>query len=160
MRIEEKLHAAFLKSGKTLALAESCTGGAMAASLTSIPDASKFFLGSFVVYTNGWKEKFLGVSPMTLQTKGAVSRETVEEMVRGLFQRTECDFAAAVSGIAGPTGSLPGKPVGTIFFGIGKRGASIDVQCVHAPNHFKDGRKAAIDFAIQKTFEALLERLI
>jgi PncC family amidohydrolase len=155
MRIEEKLHAAFLKSGKTLALAESCTGGAMAAALTSIPDASKFFLGSLVVYSNAWKELFLGVSPALLRTKGAVSREAVEEMVRGLFNRTECDFAAAVSGIAGPTGGTPDKPVGTIFIAVGKRGSTIDVQHVHAPT----GRKAAIDFTVQTTFEALYQRL-
>lgn len=155
MRIEEKLHVAFLKSQKTLALAESCTGGAMASALTAIPGASRFFLGSLVVYSNAWKEAFLGVSPTTLQTKGAVSAEAVEEMVRGLFHRTECDFAAAVSGVAGPTGGTPAKPVGTIFIAVGKRGESIDVQRLHAP---KD-RKGAIDFAVQTTFEVLLQRI-
>ncbi len=155
MRIEEKLHAAFLKSKKTLALVESCTGGAMASALTAIPDASKFFLGSLVVYSNAWKEKFLGVSPITLQMKGAVSSEAVEEMVRGLFHRTECDFAAAVSGIAGPAGGTPEKPVGTIFIAVGQRGCPLDIQRLQAP---KD-RKGAIDFAVQTTFEALLKRI-
>ncbi|HEX2582831.1 MAG TPA: CinA family protein [Chlamydiales bacterium] len=155
MRIEEKLHAAFLKSQKTLALAESCTGGAMASALTAIPGASHFLLGSLVVYSNTWKEEFLGVSPRTLQTKGAVSAEVVEEMVRGLFHRTQCDFAAAVSGIAGPSGGTSEKPVGTIFIAIGKRGDFMDVQRLQAP---KD-RRGAIAFAVETTFEALLKQV-
>jgi PncC family amidohydrolase len=155
MRIEAKLHAAFLRSGKTLSLAESCTGGAMAAALTAIPDASKFFLGSLVVYSNAWKEKFLGVSPETLRTKGAVSAETVEEMVRGLFRLTECDVAVAVSGIAGPSGGTPEKPVGTIYIAIGERGGPVHVQKLSGPKH----RAEVIAFTMQKTFESLLERV-
>ncbi len=153
MRIDALLHASLLKSGKKLALAESCTGGAMAAALTAIPGASQFFLGSVVAYSNVWKEQFLGVSPKTLSSKGAVSREAVEEMVRGLFLRTECDFAAAVSGIAGPTGGEIGKPVGTVFIAVAKRGEPIDVQLIHGP---KD-RKEVIDMAVQTTFKKLYD---
>lgn len=155
LELTQNLHAAFLKSGKTLAFAESCTGGAMAAALTAIPGASNFFLGSIVAYSNSWKERFLHVSSATLQSKGAVSRETVEEMIRGLFSLTSCDFAAAVSGIAGPTGGTVEKPVGTLFFAVGRRGEPIEIKRVQAPS----GRKEAIDFATQSVFKALLEKL-
>jgi len=155
MRIEEKIHDAFIKSGQTLALAESCTGGAAAAALTRIAGASQFFLGSLVVYSNAWKEAFLGVSAKTLESKGAVSANTVEEMVQGLFARTECDFAAAISGIAGPSGGSQEKPVGTVFIAVAKRGEPIFIQRIQAPLE----REAVIASAIQTTFEALLERV-
>ncbi len=151
----KSIHDALIKSGKTLALAESCTGGKIAASLTSIPGASKFLLGSLVVYSNEWKEKFLHVSPKTLQKHGAVSAETVKEMVAGLFTNTSCDLAAAVSGVAGPDGGTPEKPVGTIYIAVCKRGEEPQVQLIHAPPH----RDQAIDLAVKKTLSALIDLL-
>ena len=127
MRIEE-IFAALVKSGKTLALAESCTGGAIAAKLTAIPGASNILLGSIVAYSDAWKTEFLGVNPATLKANGAVSSPVVEEMVQGLFSRTRCDFAAAVSGIAGPTGGSAEKPVGTVYIAVAKRGGPVHVQ--------------------------------
>lgn len=143
-----KLHAAFLKHGKTLALAESCTGGAIAAKLVAIPGASNFFLGSVVAYSNAWKETFLGVSSQTLKTKGAVSVEAVKEMVQGLFAKTKCDYAAAVSGIAGPEN-------GVLCIAVGKRGMQIESKIMRAP----EGRAEAIAFATEAALTALLQCL-
>ena len=123
-----KLHAAFVKRKQTLALAESCTGGAMAQRLTAVPGASEFLLGSLVLYSNAWKHTFLGVLEQTLKTHGAVSLEVVHAMVEGLLHRTACDVALAVSGIAGPTGGTPSKPVGTVFVGFAHRGEPVVVE--------------------------------
>jgi nicotinamide-nucleotide amidase len=98
----------------TLATAESCTGGAIADAITAIPGASDWFMGAAVTYANEWKQAMLGVRTETLNTFGAVSEQTVQEMVLGLVQRYSVDAGIAVSGIAGPTGATPGKPVGTV----------------------------------------------
>lgn len=155
-RIEDAVHREFISRNKSLVLAESCTGGAVASKLTAIPDASKYFLGSIVAYSNTWKERFLQVSRTTLKEKGAVSRETVVEMVEGLFRETDADFGAAISGVAGPSGGTREKPVGTIYIAIGERGQKIDAGVVHAPKE----RHAAIDLAVHLTLGALWRRLV
>jgi PncC family amidohydrolase len=155
-KIEEALARELITRKKTLALAESCTGGAIAATLTAIPDASKYLLGSIVAYSNTWKERFLQVSRTTLKQKGDVSRETVIEMVQGLLQETDADFGAAVSGVAGPSGGTKQTPVGTIYIAIGQRGQKIDAGVVHAPPE----RAAAIELSVQLTLGALWRRLV
>jgi PncC family amidohydrolase len=154
-RVEEAVHAEFIARKKSLALAESCTGGAMAALLTSIPDASLYFLGSIVAYSNSWKERFLQVSRSTLTQKGAVSKETVVEMVKGLFQETDADYAVAISGIAGPGGGTKEKPVGTIYVAIGQKGGRIDAGVIHTTPE----RKGAIDISVQICLGALWRRI-
>ncbi len=106
------------KKGKTLATAESCTGGMVAHLITSVPGASDYFKGSVVSYANEVKEKVLGVRPATLREHGAVSRETVEEMAAGVKKVINTDYAIAISGIAGPTGGTPEKPVGTVWIAV------------------------------------------
>lgn len=101
----------------TFALAESCTGGLCAAAFTEIPGVSSRFLCGYIVYSNEAKQRDLGVSKETLTRFGAVSSETVSEMLKGLRQKTGCAVAGAVSGIAGPGGGTPEKPVGTVFIG-------------------------------------------
>ena len=154
--VEESLHKEFIARKKTLALAESCTGGSIAAKLSATPGTSNYFLGSIVAYSNQWKERFLQVSRSTLKEKGAVSREVVIEMVEGLFKETDADFAAAVSGIAGPSGGSKEKPLGTIYIGIGERGKKIDAGVVFA----KGDRQSAIDLAVHLTLGALWRRLV
>lgn len=126
-KMEEALHGWFVKHQKTLAFAESCTGGMLSMHVTAIPGASEYFLGSFVVYSNAMKQKVLGVSQETIDSQGAVSEAAVKEMLGGVFKQTAADFAIAVSGIAGPTGGTEQKPVGTICAAIGERGKSADV---------------------------------
>lgn len=124
--IQEAVHTWFMENNKTLAFAESCTGGLLSTHITALPGASFYFLGSLIVYSNELKEKLLGVLPQTLSSEGAVSIQTVKEMLTGLFQGTSADFGIAVSGIAGPTGGTSDKPVGTVFYALGKRGSKID----------------------------------
>jgi len=104
--------------GLKLATAESCTGGLLADRLTDIPGSSDYFLGGIVAYAYEAKVALLKVSWDTLQSYGAVSSETVLEMARGACQALGADLAISVSGIAGPGGGLPNKPVGTTWFGL------------------------------------------
>jgi nicotinamide-nucleotide amidase len=103
---------------KTLALAESCTGGNIAHRITNVPGASEIFLGGVVSYANLAKEKFLGVPAETLVTHGAVSEAVACEMAVGARGKFGSDFAVAVTGIAGPSGGSPEKPVGTVFIAL------------------------------------------
>ena len=101
-----------------LAAAESCTGGLLADRITNIPGSSDYFIGGVVAYAYEAKVAVLGVSWVTLKANGAVSRETVLEMARGARRIFGADLAISISGIAGPSGGLPGKPVGTTCFGL------------------------------------------
>ncbi len=125
--IAEALQVACIAQGKTLACAESCTGGRVASCVTAIAGSSAYFLGSLVTYSNGMKHSLLGVSEATLASQGAVSAEVVQEMLLGVFRCTEADYAIAVSGIAGPSGGAPDKPLGTVFAALGERGKVPDV---------------------------------
>ena len=108
-----------LQKNKTLCTAESCTGGYIAHLLTSIPGSSAFYDGSVVSYSYGAKEDLLNVNHQTLLTKGAVSEEVVTEMAKGALQNIKSSYVIAVSGIMGPGGGLPEKPVGTAWVAIG-----------------------------------------
>ncbi|MFT4553069.1 MAG: nicotinamide-nucleotide amidase [Chlamydiales bacterium] len=121
-KIEEAIHQLFIENNLTLALAESCTGGAVAARLTSLGGSSKYFLGSIVSYCNELKAKILNVSLDTLENYGAVSEETAGEMLQGVLEMTLADFGVAVTGVAGPQGGSSEKPVGTICIALGKKG--------------------------------------
>jgi nicotinamide-nucleotide amidase len=105
-----------LESGRHLVAAESCTGGWVAKACTDLPGSSRWFLGGVVAYDNSLKTGALGVSPATLASEGAVSQAVVREMASGALDRLGGEVAVAVSGIAGPDGGLPGKPVGTVWF--------------------------------------------
>lgn len=122
----EALHQWFMESKKTLAFTESCTGGLLASQITAYPGASQYFLGSLVVYSNTLKEKILNVSSKTIAVEGAVSSETVQEMLTGLLKVTTADFGVAVTGIAGPSGGSVQKPIGTIFYALGAKGGKIE----------------------------------
>jgi PncC family amidohydrolase len=104
--------------GFTIAVAESCTGGLVGDKITNVPGSSGYFLGGIVTYSNQAKVRLLGVRSQTLELHGAVSRETVIEMAAGARRVFNSDFALAVTGIAGPAGGTPAKPVGTIWSGI------------------------------------------
>ena len=102
----------------TLALAESCTGGGIANRVTNVPGASAVLLAGLVTYSNAAKQKFLGVRAETLEQHGAVSKPVAREMAEGARRETQADYALSVTGIAGPSGGTPGKPVGTVFIGL------------------------------------------
>ncbi len=124
-KIEEAIHHIFLKNGLTLSLAESCTGGSIAAHLTQYPGASGYFLGSLVCYSNALKNKILDVPETVLQHYGAVSSETARLMALGAQKITGSDYALAVTGIAGPSGGTFEKPVGTVYGAIAKKNGEV-----------------------------------
>jgi len=110
-----------IDKNKTIATAESCTGGYIAHLITSIPGSSTFYKGSIVSYDNEVKEHLLNVSPSTLSTFGAVSEETAKEMLAGVLSKINVDYAIAVSGIMGPDGGTKEKPVGTVWIAVGNK---------------------------------------
>ena len=116
--MEECLGRLLLEKKYTLALAESCTGGLISRRITRVSGSSGYYLGGAVTYANATKVNFLGVEPMTLERYGAVSEQTSLEMSRGIRERTGATIALSVTGIAGPSGGSPEKPVGTVWMSI------------------------------------------
>ena len=123
--LSKEISELFWKENLTLATAESCTAGNVAAAITAVAGTSHFFKGGIIAYSNEVKENLLGVSHETLETYGAVSEETVIEMVKGAMKSMNSDCAIATSGIAGPTGGTPDKPVGTIWIAAGCKDLSL-----------------------------------
>ena len=119
MSLAEALQRDMKAKGMTLSTAESCTGGYLAHKLTEVPGCSSYYVGSIIAYDNQIKSKSLGVSDQTLASHGAVSEETVVEMLKGLLERFNTDLGIAISGIAGPSGGTPDKPVGTVWLAYG-----------------------------------------
>jgi nicotinamide-nucleotide amidase len=114
--LAQQVGVALKQHGMTLVTAESCTGGGIAQAVTLISGSSEWFDRGFVTYSNTSKEEMLGVSPHTLEEHGAVSEQTVREMADGALQYSRAQVAVSVSGIAGPNGGTPEKPVGTVWF--------------------------------------------
>ena len=116
--------------GLTLALAESCTGGLIGSLITDVAGSSDYFLGSAVTYANSAKQNLLSVRPETLQAHGAVSAETAAEMAQGARRLFGAAIAASVTGIAGPGGAMPGKPVGLVHIHLSAADAEIGERYV------------------------------
>ena len=119
------------RQGKTLALAESCTGGFIANQITNVPGASAVFPGGIVAYSNDAKRKFLGVRAETLARHGAVSEAAARAMAEGALKRFGADFAIAVTGVAGPGGGTKSKPVGTAFIALAGGGETVVEQILN-----------------------------
>jgi nicotinamide-nucleotide amidase len=133
MALEEKIGNLLTKQGLTLATAESCTGGLVAHRITNVPGSSAYYVGGVVAYANEAKEALLGVRPATLAAHGAVSEETAREMARGARQRLGACVAVAITGIAGPAGGTPDKPVGLTYVALSAAGVDAsapDVELV------------------------------
>ena len=109
----------------TLATAESCTGGLVAAALSELPGSSLVLDRGFVTYSNESKQQMLGVTPATIDVYGAVSAECAEEMAKGALAHAPVDLAISVTGIAGPTGAVPGKPIGLVYFCAASRSGRV-----------------------------------
>jgi nicotinamide-nucleotide amidase len=119
--LSERVGQKLLAAGRRLATAESCTGGWVAKACTDVAGSSRWFECGFVTYSNAAKVRDLGVSERTLASHGAVSEATVREMAAGAVRVSGADVAVAISGVAGPDGGTPGKPVGTVWFAVAWR---------------------------------------
>lgn len=149
------LIAEYLRSkGKTLALAESCTGGLISQLITSRPGASEFYLGCAVTYSNQAKEQILGVSHETLMEHGAVSEETAKEMAAGARRVFGSDIAASVTGIAGPGGATDEKPVGMVCIA-----ATDGVNTVSSINRFGGDRDMVRASSVAAAARAIMKIL-
>ncbi|BBI99160.1 hypothetical protein FGKAn22_08530 [Ferrigenium kumadai] len=144
--------------GLLLATAESCTGGGVAQAVTSVAGSSSWFDRGFVTYSNPSKQQMLGVSEATLRQYGAVSEAVVREMVAGALQHSGAQVALAVSGIAGPDGGTPGKPVGTVWFAWGvKQGATV-ARLQHLVGDRDEVRAQSVRIALQGVLDLLGRR--
>lgn len=141
--VSRAIHKTLISHKKTLALAESCTGGAMASRLVAIPGASAYFLGSIVAYSNDWKEVFLDVDPKTLEKEGAVSAPVARQMLEGLFANTSADFALSISGLLGPKEGLS-----SFFIAVGEREGEVDVEFFTAPQPRAEAIECAVETAL------------
>lgn len=149
-RVGEKLKAA----GALLVTAESCTGGWVAQAVTSVPGSSDWFERGFVCYSNASKVELLGVSPETLERHGAVSEETAREMAQGALRRGRGTLAVAVTGVAGPAGGTPGKPVGSVCLAwAGRHGIRSETR------HFAGDRESVRRKSVERALEGVLEAL-
>jgi nicotinamide-nucleotide amidase len=138
----------------TIATAESCTGGLVAGALTDIPGSSDVVDRGFVTYSNEAKRAMLGVNALTLTTFGAVSKETATQMAVGALERADVDLAVAITGIAGPGGATPGKPVGLVHFAVAAR----DGRIIHREHRFGAiGRTAVRQRSVVEALRMLME---
>jgi nicotinamide-nucleotide amidase len=135
---EEEAGGLLRAHGLTLAVAESCTGGLISHRITNIPGASDYYLAGFVTYSNEAKRLLLGVSDRALADHGAVSAQVAEQMAAGARRTSGADVAVAVTGIAGPGGGTPEKPVGTVFMAVAGPGGTV------VRHHWFSGDRRAI----------------
>jgi nicotinamide-nucleotide amidase len=135
--------------GLMLATAESCTGGWVAQAVTAVPGSSQWFERGFVTYTYISKREMLGVSQDTLGTQGAVSEQTVREMVSGALANSHAQIAVAISGTAGPDGGTPEKPVGTVCFAWGVKNGEPKSATRHFPGDREAVRRSAVEYALE-----------
>ncbi len=156
-RLAARVGRKLLKSGRVVATAESCSGGWIAKGLTDIAGSSQWFGEGFVTYNNESKIHRLGVPRSVLDTHGAVSEATVRAMAMGALRQTGADLAVAVTGIAGPGGAVPGKPVGTVWLGwAARRGRSTRVAV--QLKHFRGDRESVRRKTVRLALQGLLRR--
>jgi len=154
LALADELGRALLARRWRVTVAESCTGGLLAGAITSVAGSSGWFDVGFVTYANAAKTSFLGVPDDVLDVHGAVSEATAQAMAAGALVRSGADLAAAVTGVAGPAGGAPGKPVGTVCFAWAAKGGAVESTTRRFGGDRAAVRQASVAFAL----EGLLER--
>jgi len=154
-RLAERVGVALKSRALTLATAESCTGGWIGAAITAVPGSSDWYERGFITYTYVSKREMLGVKAKTLEKFGAVSEQTVKEMVVGALAASHARIAVAVSGTAGPAGGTPEKPVGTVCLAW----ALENGEPVAETRHFAGDREAVRRHAVERALAGVLELL-
>lgn len=154
-QLAARLGQALLARGECVAVAESCTGGWVAQSLTAVAGSSAWFDRGFVSYSNAAKCAMLGVPETTLARHGAVSEATARAMAQGVLNHSLADWSLAITGIAGPTGGTPDKPVGTVCFAW----ASRDGGCVAGTRHFAGDRRAVREQSVACALSGLIDQI-
>lgn len=149
----ERLAAALRARGAMLAIAESCTGGLVAAACTALAGSSEWFERGFVSYSNAAKTAMLGVPAELIARHGAVSAEVAGAMAEGALAHSSARFAVAVTGIAGPGGATPGKPVGTVWIGVAAVGQATRTTLLQAHGDRTKIREAAVVAALQRVVD-------
>ena len=152
--LAEQVGELFRVNGQKLTTAESCTGGWVAQCLTAIAGSSDWFERGFVTYSNDAKNEMLGVEAATLLAHGAVSEATAAAMAAGALRHSHADWALAITGVAGPGGGSPDKPVGMVCFGWAAVDGRVDTQTLHFPGDREQVRAQAVARALS----GLLER--
>lgn len=162
LSLAERVGRRLLAARHRLATAESCTGGWICKAATDVPGSSDWFECGFVVYSNAAKMRDLGVSRETLQKHGAVSEPTVREMAAGALRVSGTQVAISVSGIAGPDGGTPDKPVGTVWFGLAvSRGHGLELvaKVERFPGDRESVRRRSVEYALQLLLDLELPRM-
>lgn len=142
------------QNSQTIATAESCTGGLLSHVLTSVSGSSEYFIGGVVAYSNDIKETFLGVRSETLKAFGSVSEGSALEMAVGIRIRFKTDFGLSTTGITGPTGATPGKPVGLVWIGISTPHHTKAFEC-----HFQGNREQVKTATVEKILSLLMDEI-
>jgi len=155
LQLSQRLGEQLLQRNWRIATAESCTGGGIAAAITAIPGSSAWFEYGIVSYANAAKEKLLGVSTETLSCEGAVSEAVVIEMARGVLVLSGADIAVAVSGIAGPSGGSPEKPVGTVWFAWSSATGEVKTELKCFEGNRATVQSQAVIFALEQAYTLL-----
>ena len=145
----ERLAGALRARGWLLAAAESCSGGLIAAACTSLAGSSDWFERGWVTYSNAAKSESLGVPAALIAQHGAVSAEVARAMAEGALAHSVAQLAVAVTGIAGPSGATPGKPVGTVWLAVARRGSSPDVQLLQLSGDRAAVRRQTVEHALR-----------
>lgn len=159
IKLEEILYDTMHSRGLKLVTAESCTGGLVSDRITNVSGSSEYFPGGVVAYSYEAKAGLLGVQWTTLNTHGAVSKETVLEMARGVRKLFDADIAISVSGIAGPTGGTPDKPVGTTWFGLSAKDGEWTRHFIWDGNREQNKRNSS-EVALQFVIDYLEGKLL
>jgi nicotinamide-nucleotide amidase len=142
--------------GLHLATAESCTGGLIAAACTSIAGSSDWFERGFVTYSNEAKTELLGVPHTLIERHGAVSAEVARAMAEGALIHSQAELSVAVTGIAGPSGGTPGKPVGTVWLALARRGEAAQATLLQLNGNRSEVREQTVDRALQALAASLM----